>query len=579
MQASRRITTGRTLAGSVQPTEAATLCLFCEGRHQLEACRKLESKTPEEKSKFVKEKGLCFACLQHGHRSRFCKDRKTCKKCSGRHPTMLHEDRTVTPTATTGHLAPSKTGGAKLQILKVRVGLGSKKVTTNAFLDSGSTHSFITGHLLDKIKMMPQKKMPLNVSTIRGEEAMDSRLVPGLLIESLDGDNNMELPPLYVLDYIPVKAEDVPSQEDMKTWSHLQDAGVYLETLKDDEEIGLLIGGNAAGVMEPVDVCPSQDGGLYAVRTRFGWVLGGAKKSNRSVSVNRISVLEDRFENRADNQRGLSVEDARWCAQMETGCRKMGDKYEVKLPFREKTPNLEENRQVAQKRLELLKRTFQRDPKYATEYKTVMANLLAKGSTEEVPDERKGAGKWYLPHFGVRNPQKEKVRVVFDCASKYHGKSLNDTLLQGPDLTNPLFDVLVRFREQPCAFTGDREADEILLHLDTADQSSRVDPPRDAEAARQGSRICHIDSSRAQRPGSREGREVHRTAQARTALRTGDAGPAGWEGGADVKFTRPPGSCHPRRHPESTGRLKNSALNQSAKCPVILPKKGRVVIF
>ena len=73
MQASRRITTGRTLAGSVQPMEAAALCLFCEGRHHLEACRKLESKTPEEKSKFVKEKGLCFACLQHGHRSRFCR--------------------------------------------------------------------------------------------------------------------------------------------------------------------------------------------------------------------------------------------------------------------------------------------------------------------------------------------------------------------------------------------------------------------------------------------------------------------------------------------------------------------------
>ena len=219
------------------------------------------------------------------------KDRKTCKKCSGRHPTMLHEDRTVTPTATTGHLSPSKTGGAKLQILKVRVGLGSKKVTTNAFLDSGSTHSFITGHLLDKMKMMPQKKMPLKVSTIRGEEAMDSSLVPGLLIESLDGDNNMELPPLYVLDYIPVKAEDVPSQEDMKTWSYLQDAGVYLETLKDDEEIGLLIGGNAAGVMEPGVMESARAKMVVPTRSGQGSVGCWEKpKSRTGQSASTVSV-------------------------------------------------------------------------------------------------------------------------------------------------------------------------------------------------------------------------------------------------------------------------------------------------
>ena len=56
------------------------------------------------------------------------------------------------------------------------------------------------------------------------------------------------------------------------------------------------------------------------------------------------------------------------------------------------------------------------------------------------------------------HPQKPgKVRVVFDCSAKYRGTSLNDQLLQGPDLTNTLVGVLTRFREQPVALTADIE--------------------------------------------------------------------------------------------------------------------------
>ena len=51
----------------------------------------------------------------------------------------------------------------------------------------------------------------------------------------------------------------------------------------------------------------------------------------------------------------------------------------------------------------------------------------------------------------------EKVRVVFDCAATYKGQSLNMQLLQGPDLTNSLVDVLIRFREEPIALVADVE--------------------------------------------------------------------------------------------------------------------------
>ena len=49
------------------------------------------------------------------------------------------------------------------------------------------------------------------------------------------------------------------------------------------------------------------------------------------------------------------------------------------------------------------------------------------------------------------------MRVVFDCAAKFKGTSLNDQLLQGPDLTNGLVGVLIRFRQEPVAMVADVE--------------------------------------------------------------------------------------------------------------------------
>ena len=50
------------------------------------------------------------------------------------------------------------------------------------------------------------------------------------------------------------------------------------------------------------------------------------------------------------------------------------------------------------------------------------------------------------------------MRVVFDCAARYNGRSLNDALMSGPPLMNTLVGVLIRFREERIALVGDIEA-------------------------------------------------------------------------------------------------------------------------
>ena len=65
---------------------------------------------------------------------------------------------------------------------------------------------------------------------------------------------------------------------------------------------------------------------------------------------------------------------------------------------------------------------------------------------------------WYLPHHPVTYPMKPgKVRIVFDYAAKYHGISLTQQLLQGPNFTNPLVRVLTRFRQETTATAADEE--------------------------------------------------------------------------------------------------------------------------
>jgi hypothetical protein len=79
--------------------------------------------------------------------------------------------------------------------------------------------------------------------------------------------------------------------------------------------------------------------------------------------------------------------------------------------------------------------------------------------------------QWYLPHHGVykKSATEKKLRVVFDAAAKYNGKSLNDALLPGPTLQNELPHVLTKFREEDIGFGADIEATFSRIRLQEED--------------------------------------------------------------------------------------------------------------
>ena len=135
--------------------------------------------------------------------------------------------------------------------------------------------------------------------------------------------------------------------------------------------------------------------------------------------------------------------------------------YQVALPWRYDPPYLPNNKVVAERRGLLLKKRLLRDEAMLEKYKMTMTDYIEKGHTERIPEEELEVHDrpvWYLPHHPVTHPLKpDKVRVVYDCAAKYGGTSLNQQLLPGPDQTNQLVGVLSRFRQETVGMVADIE--------------------------------------------------------------------------------------------------------------------------
>ncbi|XP_028405254.1 uncharacterized protein LOC114527759 [Dendronephthya gigantea] len=147
--------------------------------------------------------------------------------------------------------------------------------------------------------------------------------------------------------------------------------------------------------------------------------------------------------------------------KVETGIRYNEGHYKIPLPFRTNDVTMPNNKVQAIKRAEWQKRKMLKNEQYQRDYTVFMEEVIAKGYAEKVPSPSSSEnGKvWYIPHHGVYHPKKpEKIRVVFDCSFQFQGTSINDQLLPGPNLTNTLIGVLIRFGQDPIAFMADIEA-------------------------------------------------------------------------------------------------------------------------
>ena len=264
-----------------------------------------------------------------------------------------------------------------------------------------------------------------------------------LIIKGVNSHEAFELENVWKADTLRLPKGSAPSHKDVEDWPHL--TGIDLPQIESDE-IMLLIGSDVPEAHWVYDQRRVKRGHPYAVRTPLGWTLMGPVNSctNDSFSVNFIrydkEMLHRQMERmfRADFNEpfnsakiAMSVEDRRALIQMESSAKFVDGHYQLGLPWKRKPVTLPNNRGFAMKRLSYLKKRLLRDPSLFCKYKDTIHNYLSSGHARRIPQEELMPGPetpiWYLPHHPVFHPQKPgKARVVFDCAAKFEGTSLNE---------------------------------------------------------------------------------------------------------------------------------------------------------
>lgn len=479
-------------------------CLFCRGEeHTMEQCKRMKKSLHKEKIDFMRTKGLCFSCLKQGHMSGSCQEKASCQVCAQPHPTVLHMK--TKPSATSKRVAsevesleredqtesivngfvemeaPAHAAEKTEHILaivpvQVKPKRGQKVTHTYAFLDPGSTACFCTEELMHELNLSGRKTKIL-LKTMGEEKVVSSHIVSGLEISSLDSNDFFELPEMYSHSDIPASADNAPSQDYVNRWTYLQQVSIP----RIEAKIGLLIGANAPKAVEPWQVIASENGGPYAVKTRLGWTISEPLQGSSSqkapcgliqVAANRISVskldelwdqqFKSDFPERERNEKQeMSREDLQFLEIATESATIVDGHYSIALPLRNKRIKMPNNRKVAEQRALHLKRKLERNTSFHAEYSAFMSNVITNGYAVKVPEQdldRDDGKVWYLPHHGVYHPKKHKLRVVFDCGASYKGTTLNDQLLQGPNLTSTLLGVIIRFRQEEVVIMADVEA-------------------------------------------------------------------------------------------------------------------------
>ena len=408
--------------------------------------------------------------------------------------------------------------------VKVRAKNGNSHVETYALLDSGSEVTLCHEELTERLHCHG-KKRNFTLTGMTGSQQVESQLVD-IVVESMDGTTAVELENVRTVRNIPISQDCIPTRKDLDRWPHLKgidlreaqnDKVMLIIGLKENPQLFLPIEYKVGKQHQPVAVRYSLGwtimgsiGGekenpsysVYLLQTAFpseaSWLNGidefqeGNRKLVLSVNEERFDnvkpvevaslreMSEEEYERNSLEQQieGLwktdfgdtlidsrpcpSIEDKKALKMMEDSVKKIDGHYQVALPWKLYPPDLPNNRDLALRRCELLKRRLSKDKDLLSKYRTTMNEYIEKGHAEKVPNDELDPSDrpvWYLPHHPVVHQLKpDKVRVVYDCAAKYKLKSLNQQLLQGPDETNRLVGVLSRFRKEPVGTIADIEA-------------------------------------------------------------------------------------------------------------------------
>ena len=471
------------VASSFNKSSDHNKCPVCSENHQLWSCADFLGKPVKERLSIASSARLCFNCLKSkSHIAKDCPSQGRCKvnDCRRRHNSLLHYDSnlpTQSPSKENGETASNKTTvtstvqtacKARLKVVPVEVASCSNKTTrTYAFLDDGSNATLCSTRLIRKLGIQGKRER-MQISTVFGEKTQTVYKLD-LKVKGLKEAKQFQLKNVYALPSLPDVSGDIVKEGELQNWTHLKD--IDIPSL-DNLHVDLLIGADNIQCLLVNETRVGKDEQPMGIHTGLGWALSGGIRSGDggSASVNFTSIGNQLIHNQLERMFSLdfcgkkytdesdlahSVDDVRALSKMKSSTKMIDGHYEVALPWRNDRPLLPNNHKLASKRLECLKRKLEKDSDLFEKYKDKIDEYLNLGYAKQVPENLQnpqvGEAR-YIPHHAT---MQTKFRVVFDCAARFNNTSLNKQLLKGPDFTNNLVGVLIRFRQDQYAFTCD----------------------------------------------------------------------------------------------------------------------------
>lgn len=477
-------------------TEDTPRCPACAEPHTLPNCKKFNDMPHDDRWDLVKKEELCFKCIVSRHRRRNCRA-KLCgaNGCKRSHHRLLHPTE-ATPAASkddeakdavaTVTAASTSNVDVKLKICPVIVSGKCGSQHTYALFDEGSTITLVDDELARKIGA-DGPVTHLDVKGINSEHRHTKSRRVSLTIRSPRDDcaHDITARTMTSLDIAP---QSISSE--VLRLQHLSDLRAE-DVVYANAKPRILIGTDNWPLIVTRELRCGGPREPAASRTELGWVIHGSAPSTtlrRRENTLHVTTSEDRLEELVEKHfkidalgvsltsQHITEEDKRAVAIFERTVARREGHFEVGLPWREDNMQLPRSYDSALRRLTSLENKLMKNPQDMEEYQKKIDHLIEKGYAEPCDgSEDSSPVAWYLPHFAVRNPNKPgKLRLVFDAAAKARGVSLNDHLLDGPDLLRSLQTILFRFREGAYAVTADIEEMFLRVKIRPEDQPAQM---------------------------------------------------------------------------------------------------------
>lgn len=462
-------------------------CAACDGKcKSLAECQKFVKMQQQERWELICSKRICKQCLKkHNLRPPYhCSSRIKCEEpgCNGFHNRLMHrfriepknnEDEPKKETVVNHHASNAQ---VLFRFIPVKIRFGSKMIEVGAFLDEGSSGTFIDDEVAKQLGAFgPSSPLCIQYTSNNSHCETESMRISLSISGSCDSSREYHLEGVQTVKDLSLATQSLDYQSLSAKYQHLKDLPVLsYQKLKPR----LLIGLNNWSLGIPIDVKLGSSGDPIAAQCRLGWTIFASQREGGSQSVHYCCYADQSQSNnehldemmrkyysldslgvKQPENNVTSNEDRRALRLMNDTIQHHDDRYEMGLLWKHDEIQLPNSREMALRRMYCLEARLRRDVNLVKAVEAQVTNMIEKGYARKMNStelDQECPRRWYLPVFPVVNPNKPgKVRMVFDAAAKVADVSLNSALLKGPDQNSSLIGVLMRFRQRRVGIAGD----------------------------------------------------------------------------------------------------------------------------